>query len=138
MKHISNINEIKLQIVCLLFLLTTFFLSAQIYGNADIGKNIEREWYFTNINVGYVFDIWKFENDIYAGVKTFFLIDDFPLVGSMLRSIYTVGYKLDYSIFYFKIEHYCSHPTINDWCIQKRLDHELWDESGTEIKIGIK
>jgi len=127
----------KYSLILLLFIIA-LPLSAQVYGNADIGMNIEAEWYFTNINVGYALDVWEIENDIYAGVKTFFLIKDFPRPDSLLRSIYTIGYELDYSIFYFAIQYYCSHPTINDWYVQRRLDKELWDASGTDIKIGIK
>ena len=124
-------------LIIILFLFITLSLSAQIHGNADIGKSIDNEWYFTNINVGYVLNVWEFENDIYAGAKTFFTIKDFPWPESMLRSIYTIGYELNYSIFYFAVHHYCSHPTVNDWYVQRRLDRELWDASGTDIKIGI-
>ena len=126
----------KHSLILLLFIALP--LSAQVYGNADIGKNIDTGWYFTNVNVGYIFDVWEIESDIYADVKTFFTIKDFPWVDSMLRSIYTIGYELSYSIFYFNIDHFCSHPTINNWYLQRRLDKELWDSAGTEIKIGIK
>ena len=125
-------------IVVLLLLFIALTVSAEIHGNADIGKNLDKEWYFTNINVGYVFDIWEVENDIYAGVKTFFTIKDFPWPDSMLRSIYTIGYQLNYSIFYFEIEHFCSHPTISNYYEHRRLNNELWDAAGTDIKIGIR
>ncbi len=113
-------------------------LSAQVHGTADIGKNLDKGWYFTEINLEYSFNLWEVENDIYAGVKTFFLIDNFPWVSDLLRSIYTVGYELSYSIFYFGIDHFCSHPTISNYYEHRRLNNELWDSAGTDIKIGVR
>ncbi len=126
------------KLLIVLFMFCVLFSYSDIYGNADIGKNLDKEWYFTNINVGGVFDIWEVENDIYAGVKTFFTIKDFPWVDSMLRSIYTIGYQLNYSIFYFAIKYFCSHPTISNYYEHRRLNNELWDSSGTDIKIGVR
>jgi len=106
---------------------------AEMHGSLELGQDIKWPLTFVDIELNYSFDIWIFETSIFGGVITYFDTEGIMPV-AMKRSIYPIGCLVQYENFYFKIKHFCNHPTISP----KALEKYLWTMSGTTVSIGIE
>lgn len=131
-----GLNMNKMILICF-FMLLNSPLYADIYGNIEFGKDTkEDQIYYSTINLGYRFNIWKITSETYGGWFTWQEIK-YPFV-----QIYSYNQKLKFNGFYIKYSHYCSHKVISDSSDKKFNNTNLFKKYGsnpqalTTISIG--
>ena len=124
----------KLLIIVITFLLiASVGIAGEMHGSVELGQDVKWSLTFVDVQLNYSFDIWIFDTSIFGGVITYFDTEGIIPV-AMKRSIYPIGCLVQYENFYFKIKHFCNHPTISPGALEKYL----WTMSGTTVSIGIE
>ena len=102
--------------------------AAEIHGNLEIGKDLEKPEAYADVMISLDFDIWAFKNSIYGGWLTWFELPDGGIyMNGVIYDLYTIGYKITYKQFYIKLEHGCRHP--------EELNYS--DKAKSTIAVGI-
>jgi len=81
-----------------------------IHGRFEFGYDTLNHHYRTDWRLGVDFTLF-IDHRIYGGQTCLFIRDG--INGKPFRDIYTIGYKAQYRIFYFRAEHYCSHAVVS-------------------------
>ena len=124
----------------LLIILILLFLPvsaiAETHGFFEFEKALENDYAKAEIQLELHHNIWRFENTLYGGWETWFVLHD--LKGAPFCSIYHMGYQIMYKPFYLEIEHFCNHPVYSTynrdwWGSNFRNSQKL-----TTVGIGIK
>jgi len=126
---------LKIILVILMFVIAVPGF-AEIHGFFEFGKALENDYAKAEIQLELHHNIWRFENTLYGGWETWFVLHD--LKGAPFCSIYHMGYQIMYKPFYLEIEHFCNHPVYSTyntdwWGSNFRNSQKL-----TTIGIGIK
>ena len=104
-----------------------------VHGQFEVGYDTINEYFRTDWYLGVDFTL-LIDHRIYGGQTCLFIRDG--VNGKPFRDIYTIGYKAQYSIFYFRAEHYCSHAVISSGGV-----HELYKDMfgySTVLSAGVQ
>ena len=125
--------------IVLLLLLIPYIAFTEIHGEFQIGKELsDNNIAFTEIELSYDFDIWQINFMPYGSITTWFYIDWERLVGqSPFRTVYDIGLRTSYKIFFIDINHFCNHPIYASYSISKWSDMK-WQDGLTTLSIGVK
>ena len=110
---------------------------AEMHGNVEFGCDTVKMLQYANVNIAYQWQPLIFDHIIYGGVRTYLYIENWqPL--QMVNNTFTIGTMLRYKDIYFKINHFCTHSTGTDFWTAPMWDKYFWNDSGTQISIGIE
>jgi len=131
----GNVKRLIFSIVLMLFVFVNIHLVAGFGGEASLGYDIENNLAIGKFELNYLFNIWKFNNELWIGAYNYMILDKL-LPAAMVRSVFPIGYRISYDPVFLELEHFCSHPY--RW--EKGFPSEgyFWEESGIIISIGVK
>lgn len=124
-------NNLVITIIILVLLTPSILFAGEIHGSFELGSLIIHRKAFSKIDISYNFNIWKFENQIYGGWETGFILPQYGIImEKILYDIYLIGLKTKVKNIYFKAEHECKHME----------DDKKWRDnySKTILVIGIE
>jgi hypothetical protein len=98
----------SLIIVVILFCSSVCF--SEVKGYIELGKDIDYNIAYTDIQIGYNFRFWNMLFMPYGGIQTWFEIENGK--GSPFIDIYTVGTQLRFDCITFDFSHFCSHEVV--------------------------
>lgn len=110
---------------------------AEIGGEASVGYDLKKDIGFTKLELNYVFNLWKIEGFLWAGVNTYMIVEK-GLPKYMLRAVYPIGIETTFPPLFIRFEHFCSHPFKYNYESKYNTYEYLWTESGTILSIGVK
>lgn len=98
------------------FIILIFFIPSicfsEIRGYIEIGKDIDYNVSYTELQIGYNFYLWDLIIYPYGNTKTWFEIKG--MSGYPFNDIYTIGISVKYNKVIFYLSHFCSHKVISD------------------------
>jgi hypothetical protein len=98
----------KIILSTILLITLSASLNAGIYGRIEGGKDIDAsQIYFTQINIGYKFDLFGFTSRTFGGWMTF-MENNNPF-----SNTYTIGQSIHYRGFFVEANHYCNHRVVS-------------------------
>lgn len=135
--------RIKITLILLLILIIPIcgiaeinIFNGEIYGNFEIGKDLQTDRAYTLLNLGYCFPFGELTNHVYGGWETWFNLPESGItMQHPLRQIYKIGCKFEYKSFYLILKHDCTHPV---YTINPHYQSEMWDDYINTISIGIE
>ena len=85
---------------------------SEMKGYVEIGKDIDYNVSYTEIQVGYNFYLWDLIIYPYGNIQTWFETRGYS--GYPFNDIYTIGTDIKYSKITLNFSHFCSHRVISE------------------------
>jgi len=95
-----------------LFLLIPSISFSQIKGFVEVGKDLDFNIAYTELQIGYNIKFWNISLMPYGNQKTWFEHEDFE--GFPFQEIYKVGTELKFENITIDLSHFCSHQIVTD------------------------
>lgn len=102
----------RILLIIVILLLPINLMAQEIHGNFEIGQQASTINCYAKLNVSFDHKIWIFDNSLFGGMEVWYLYDE-PYSHPFM-DIYTLGYRIQYKIFYIELQHWCSHEVISD------------------------
>lgn len=96
----------------LIFFLIPSVCFSEIKGYVEIGKDINSNVSYTELQIGYEFNVYNFKIYPYGNQTTWF--NSTKNGGRPFRDTYSIGTDLKFYNITFNVSHFCSHPVYTD------------------------
>lgn len=111
-------------------------LFAEIHGKAEIGQDTEEQLYFTVLQISLDFEALNLDNSLYGGIECWMIPG--ANVFKPFLNLYTIGYTIQYDIFFINLQYWCGHAVWNGQDNVTWKDTIQLNDDQTTISAGIK
>ncbi|HAX18415.1 MAG TPA: hypothetical protein DCY00_07470 [Actinobacteria bacterium] len=88
---------------------------------AEYGKDIYSNVTYTDIEIHYTLKFWQLELQPYGATETWFISGENLISGGKpFLDIYSWGARIIYNNISFEYEHFCAHPVMSDYLIERK------------------
>ena len=121
----------KIMIIILLMCISANAKEKGIGFTAEIGKDFSNSVTFTDLEVRYIFKFWNIELQPYGGTQTWFISGNNMIRdGKPFLDVYSAGIKIKWNNIEVKYNHYCAHPVMSDYYMEKDNEATIWKTKG--------